>query len=84
VDAEAVDPGHESLVALGGHLGLEGHEEEVGEGWAEVGAVEARRAVRVGQRENVLAARAKELDGVANVVTQPDGQRGRALAKVAE
>ena len=63
VDLEAVAPGRMALGGLGGRQGGVDLEEDLGEGGAEVGAVDGGVAARLWVVE-VLAAGAPELDGL--------------------
>jgi hypothetical protein len=74
VDAKAVDSGNEARGRLGGHLMLEGHEEEVREGRAEVGPVKVTPLDRV----RLAAARTKHFDGIVfGVYVLPELRRNK-------
>lgn len=80
VDLEAVAPGRVALGGLGGRQGGVDLEEDLGEGGAEVGAVDGGVAARLWVVE-VLAAGAPELDGLlVGDVGQADGQEGVRVA----
>lgn len=80
VDLEAVAPGRVALGGLGGRQGGVDLEEDLGEGGAEVGAVDGGVAARLWVVE-VLAAGAPELDRLlVGDVGQADGQEGVRVA----
>lgn len=80
VDLEAVAPGRVALGGLGGRQGGVDLEEDLGEGGAEVGAIDGGVAARLWVVE-VLAAGAPELDGLlVGDVGQADGQEGVRVA----
>jgi len=80
VDLEAVAPGRVALDGLGGRQGGVDLEEDLGEGGAEVGAVDGGVAARLWVVE-VLAPGAPELDGLlVRDVSQADGQEGVRVA----
>lgn len=80
VDLEAVAPGRVALGGLGGRQGGVDLEEDLGEGGAEVGAVDGGVAARLWVVE-VLAPGAPQLDGLlVGYVGQADGQEGVRVA----
>lgn len=80
VDLEAVAPWCVALGGLGGGQGGVDLEEDLGEGGAEVGAIDGRVAAGLWVVE-VLAAGAPELDGLlVGDVGQADGQEGVRIA----
>lgn len=80
VDLEAVAPGRVALDGLGGRQGGVDLEEDLGEGGAEIGAVDGGVAARLWVVE-ILAPGTPELDGLlVGDVGQADGQEGVRVA----